>query len=215
MFRGKLTFKQKTGGSWSKWWDNFEEIYDGDTKEKFVRCKSCLGYEYKPGTNTNSLIRHKCHTPFDKSKVINIAPDMKSKLKTASASFVAKDLRPYRAVECEGLLDLCTACMQFGQKYRSATRKDLLNALPSRNTVRNAVTDIAQSNRNKIKEIMRTALETGGVAATTDCWQDDFRKHHYICVVAHLTIQNAQKQMMRYRFVLATRQIPELCKTGK
>lgn len=213
---GKLTFVQKTGSAWSKWWNNFEEIFDGETKEEFVRCKSCQGYEYKPGSNTNSIIRHKCENlQSGRTKIIRIAPEMKEQLKMGSACFVAKDLRPYKAVECVGLLDLCNACMKFGQKYRNAKREDLEDAMPSRNTVRNTVSEIAQSNRNKIKPILREAIETGGIAATVDCWQDDYCKRHYICVVAHLTTQVGTKQINRYRFVLSTKEIPELSKTGE
>ncbi|XP_055307471.1 uncharacterized protein LOC129571680, partial [Sitodiplosis mosellana] len=211
--QGKLNFSRKTGPSWSKWWGNFEEIFDGDSKEEFVRCKLCKGYEYKPGTNTNSIMRHKCHP--SQRKPVHITTEMISKLKTASACFVSKDLRPFKAIECEGFLDICTACMHFGQKYKSATRRDLEDAMPSRNTVRNAVAEIAKSNRNKIKDVLWAAIETGGVAATTDCWQDDFRKRHYICVVVHLTTDNPKKEITRSRYVLATREIPELCKTGK
>lgn len=212
--RGKLKFVQRTGKSWSKWWTHFEEIFDGDIKEDFVRCTLCQGYEYKPGTNTNSIIRHKCQND-DCKNPLNIAPEMKLKLKMGAACFVAKDLRPYKAIECAGLLDLCTACMEFGQKYRKATRKDIEYAMPSRNTVKNTVSEIAKSNRNKIEILLKRAIETGGVAATTDCWQDDYRKRHYICVVVHLTIENIDKKLERYRFVLATKEVPELSKTGK
>lgn len=167
--RGKLSFVRRIGNKWSKWWENFEEIFDGDSKEDFVRCTLCKGYEYKPGTNTNSIIRHKCRT--NTTTNLRITPEIKSKLYMGSACFIAKDLRPYKAIECEGLLDLCTACIEFGKKYRNATRKDLESAMPSRNTVQSTVSKIAQSNRKKVKDMILKAIETGGIAATTDCWQ--------------------------------------------
>lgn len=74
----------------------------------------------------------------------------KERLRTAAVNFVSKDLRPYLAIECEGLLDLCNACMEFGQKYRRADRNDLEKVLPSRNTVKEDTNDAANYKRKLI-----------------------------------------------------------------
>lgn len=134
-------------------------------------------------------------------------------MKLGAAKFVSKDLRPYFSVGCTGLLDLCMACMQCGQLYRKATRHDLERAMPSRNTVRSAVHQIAKAQRKKISLLITKAIETSGVAATTDTLTDDYRKSTYISVVAHLSID--ENQTLQYnRFVLSCSEITELVKTG-
>lgn len=79
--------------------------------------------------------------------------------------------------------------MKFGQSYPKATRKDLTKVIPSRNTVKKTVTEIATSNRAKISLLIKEAIRTGGVSATTDTWREDYTKRCYLAIVAHLTIE--------------------------
>lgn len=112
-----------------------------------------------------------------------------------------------------GLLDLCIACMKFGQTHRKADRDTLMRAMPSRNTVKATVKDIARKHRQEIGILLKCAIETGGIAATTDTWQDDYRKATYIAVVIHIVYE--KNRILQYkRFVLSTSEITELVKTG-
>lgn len=206
-----LELKKRDSGAWSEMWLTFNEIYENDCRLPFVICTLCKCVLYKPTSNTNIMIRHKCDAQKSIKKV-NILPIDVSRLKFAAAKFVAKDIRPIWAPTCEGLLDLCVTCMEFGQTYPKAIRSDLLRVMPSRNTVRNEVNEIAASNREKIGVLLRKALETGGISASTDCWQDNYRKISYLAVVAHLTIDD--NGISRYRFVLSTSEITEMRKTG-
>lgn len=210
---GMMTVRKKETNAWSVAWATFEEIHNCENENQgvhFVRCTKCLELVYKPTSNTNPLLRHKCHA---KKNNCMITPKDKSILKLNAAQFIAKDIRPYFAVECEGLLDLCTACMEFGQSHRKATRFDLAQAMPSRNTVKAAVKEIAKNNRDKISKLIKCAIETGGVAATTDTWKDDYRKATYISVVGHLTCEE-KGYVLYHRHVLSTSEITELVKTG-
>lgn len=92
------------------------------------------------------------------------------------------------AIQGEGLLDLCYAVMKFGQKHRKATRKDLEEALPTRNTVKATTTSIASEKREAITKIIKKAIVAGGIAATTDTWTDNYHHTTYICVVAHICV---------------------------
>lgn len=207
--------RKREQSCWSTVWSTFEEIRECGTENKdthFVRCTCCLGLVYKPTSNTNPLRRHKC--PMNGiTKEIKILHEDKLRLKLGAAKFVSKDLRPYYSVECTGLLDLCTACMEFGQSHRRATRNDLERAMPSRNTVKSAVQQIAKAQREKISLFIKKAIETGGVAATTDTWCDDYRKSTYISVVAHLSVDDNQS-IEYHRFVLSCSEITEIVKTG-
>lgn len=211
---GIMITKKRSNG-WSQVWTTFEEIRSISDKDKetfFVRCTLCAALIYKPNSNTNPLHRHKCGNG-DSKKISKVSITDKNLLKLAAAKFVSKDIRPYFAVECEGLIDLCTACMLFGQNNRNATRANLVTAMPSRNTVRATVKEIAQSNREKISEFIKCAIETGGISCTTDTWKDNYRKNTYISAVLHLTC--AENEIVKHhRYVISTSEITEFVKTG-
>lgn len=106
--------------------------------------------------------------------------------------------------------------MQFGQRNPKTTREDLMEAIPSRNTVKDAVSEIADSKRKIVTNILKRAITagTGGVAVTTDLWTDDFRHESYMTVVAHVcTWQNNEIDFKEY--ILSTREVTETIKTGK
>lgn len=127
---------------------------------------------------------------------------------------MCKDLRPYYAIEREGLIDLCHASMIFGQNYPKAKKKDLIVALPTRNTVRSAVHQAAEENRQKIRKLLQDAKSNGGIAATSDTWTDGFKHLTYICVVAHINV--VDEDVINYhRIVLNTSEITELVKSSK
>lgn len=118
-------------------------------------------------------------------KRILVANEEKEKLKDASAKFVAKDFRPYNAVECEGLTDLCPASVQFGQRYPRATANDFEDAMPSRHILVGHMEKVANSAKTEIRKIMDLAKKQNGLAATTDCWTDNYQKRSYMCITIH------------------------------
>lgn len=188
--------------------------------QHFYYCTNCKTVVYNAANegNTNKLLRHVCFGDINipntsKKKNLIISEAEKEVLKRASALFVAKDIRPAGAIEGEGLFELCCTCMEFGQRNRKATRNDLSNAFPSRNTVTSTVGKIATDCRRKTAAFIQRAIAKGGVAATTDCWTDDYRHITYISVVAHLSIRK-NDDITYHRFVLSTNEISELIKTG-
>lgn len=126
---------------------------------------------------------------------------------------IISSCRPYSAIDCAGLKDLCIACMTFGQNNKNAKPADLLQALPTRNTVKAAVHMIADENRKHISKLMKSAVLSGGLAATTDCWTDDYRKRKYICVVVHISLNN-DDQIKFHKFVLSTSEVTAVVKSG-
>lgn len=109
MFHAK---KCQTGRKMSPAWDTFDVIYEHDTKQQvanFFYCTECTSIVYNPygQGNTNKLLRHTCYCDEagdtrQKPKLLIRKVD-KERLKIASAHFVSKDLRPFYAVECEGI----------------------------------------------------------------------------------------------------------------
>lgn len=159
----------------AKCWQTIHEIIDEDTNnrvEHLYLCTVCdeIIYNGSKDGNTMAFIRHVC---FEKNedgtnrKRIVISKDAKEKLTSAAAKFVSKDLRKYNAVEGEGLMDLCTAAMQFGQRHPKATANDLKDAWPSRYLVTSAIGKVASDVKKDIRSVMEKAKLQNGLAATT------------------------------------------------
>lgn len=205
----------------AKFWNRINEIFDVETQtqvECLYHCTECndIIYNGAKDGNTMAFLRHICLS--EKSKKIGkrllISNEEKQKLTAASALFVTKDFRPFHAVECGGFLGLCTAVMQFGQKYPKATADDLKMAMPTRNTVCSHVAKISSEVKDKIREIMEAAKGQKSLAATLDCWTDNYRHISYMCITIHATlIEN--RQIKNYRYVISMDAITALVKTKK
>lgn len=106
--------KKRESKGWSKVWSTFEEIRDPTDLHKetqFVKCLVCSQLVYKPTSNTNCLLRHCCNS---KNGVLNVQQEEIERLNFAAAQFVVKDLRPYYAVGCKGLI---SKIFYFEQKF--------------------------------------------------------------------------------------------------
>lgn len=207
--------KAKKSKNASHVWDHIYEIHSAEKKvENLFYCTLCnkVMYNNYSSGNTNAFLRHVCSKQEDGKSRLIIRPDSKKDLKNASCNFIAKDLRPYSALEGEGLLELCNACMKFGQNYKQATSDDLRSALPSRNTVNSEISRRAIEVKNQIKSVLATAISVGGFAVTSDTWTDKYRGYTYICLVAHCNIIT-DKGIERHRFNLHTDRITELVKS--
>lgn len=205
-------------------WTQFHEIQEAATKNKIEFYFFCIDCEQVVANcatdgNTNAFRRHICYN----KEISQVAGDSKSflikqrdknDLKLAAVKLVTKDLRPYYAIEREGLIALCYASMIFGQHYPKANKSHLVEALPTRNTVRSAVCQTAEENRQKIRTLLKAAKSNGGIAATSDTWTDGFKHLTYICVVVHINV--VEDDGIRYhRFILNVSEITELVKSAK
>lgn len=211
----------KNGKLKSEVWKTFHLIYD-TIEEKRVDCLYlCIDcnkvvYNRAQDGNTNAFHRHVCKTTTSEKikPTVLVSSRQKENLKRAAAQYIAKDLRPYHAMDCDGLFDLCKAVMEFGQKYPKASSSTLKSALPSRNTVKSAVHDISNDARNEIRKILNMGKEAGGFAATTDCWTDKYRNLTYICITVHVNTVGV-KSIKNNRLVIHLDQITELVKSKR
>lgn len=91
-------------------WKYIFEVYDGESRIDHAYfcnlCHKAIYNTYEKG-NTMVFIRHQCleeSQSGDKSQTnLMIRPDIKNDFQLAAANFVAKDLRPFVAIEGEGL----------------------------------------------------------------------------------------------------------------
>lgn len=225
----EYTHSQRQKRARSEVWKKFHEIRNAtdEVVKNFYFCLQCETVIHSASTdgNTNAFHRHECRDSDEEmgakkkkkktsSKPILITNDDKAALKLATAKLICKDLRPYHVIDCPGTFDLCSAAMNFGQKHPTATDDDLKRALPTRNTAKAAIAEVANTVREKIRKILEKSKEHGGFAATTDNWTDNHMHNTYMCVVVHVKIAT-ELEIKKYSFVIHTNIITDLVKSKK
>lgn len=183
-------------------WELFQLIVDESTEEKkvvsnFVVCSSCKKLFAYNGETTSTLLRHApCGKGQASMKKFLVAKkqtafkeiDIKN-IRDAAVKFVVKDYRPFYAVDCEGLKELCYAMVHLGQQYPHMSNDDLQRIMPCRMTVQKDVTTKSLELINYMSKEMRGCLDfAGGFAATVDLWTDNYKRKSYISTTVHLNI---------------------------
>lgn len=179
-------------------WLSFNEIVDKSNNKvisNFVECIKCNSFAQYNGISTTQLLRHVClkkqrNLDFFLSKnKCEIAHEDKAKITNACVKFISKDLRPYYAVEGEGLIDLLKSMVNIGRKYSFISDSDIEKIIPSRNTVKSYVEKYAQEMISNVKKYFQCAIKyPGGFSCTTDLWSDDQKQITYICITAHINL---------------------------
>lgn len=201
--------------STSEIWRYIHEVYSEN--QRVVDAYYCIDcqtviYNANSDGNTNKFRRHTCmkKTADNKIKIL-IRKETKNELKEAAAKFIVKDIRPFLAIEGEGIFDLLLAVMKFGQRNPKATNEHLLEALPSRNTVRSSVSKLADEIKTEIMMKLQLAKDVGGFAVVSDIWTDNYRGLSYICLVAHCNVLT-DNGIEKHRFTLHVNEITEIVK---
>lgn len=176
--------------------------------ENYVWCLHCKHPIAYLGSTTTRLKDHqrKCPArPFDeandKSKAtITFKLAELEQIKDAAAKFIVKDIRPFLAIEGEGLRDLIYSGIQLGRKYPKMNEADLRNAIPTRNTVLARVHEMAESGKNLLARKLRNAIiTTGKIAATADIWTEPNNSTAFLSLTVHFfTIENAEIKLEAY-----------------
>lgn len=184
-------------------WDTFNLIFNdsGEKKLGFYYCTTCSDIIYSSHAvlgSTAQLLRHGCVAKEVSSMAIN--QNEFERLKCAAAKMVCLDLRPLRAVECPGLLDLVMAGVNLGKRYPNMTIDDLKQILPTRNTVKTTITSEAQIAKESIKILFQKAIANGGLGCTLDLWTDSYKQRSYLAMTANMILveegRNVQKRIV-------------------
>lgn len=171
MSKVAVNANDKNSRSSSNVWEVFQSIIDETTEPKrivsnFVKCSCCSQFLTYNGQTTTVLLRHmsKCgnHQPsilkflVSKKSITFKEIDIAS-VREAAMKFVVKDLRPFYAIEGDGLNELCKTMLQLGQKYPTMSDHDFANIMPSRTTVARDVVKKSNDVRNIISKDLRNA----------------------------------------------------------
>lgn len=116
-------------------WNTFVMLVNVDTNDiinGWVQCVKCNRYIPYNGSTTTRLRSHRCDkpqrnlissyvsspsSPSSLKNRIQFSKYDKDIIREAAVKFVAKDIRPFYAIEGEGLIDLCTSMVMIGQNY--------------------------------------------------------------------------------------------------
>lgn len=180
-------------------WNSFDQIFCCDTNvliPEVVACKTCkkvLRYQTKNGSS-NALSHAEKHiamkntieTFLIKPKGLNLLSGDKDRLMQSFVQFVTKDIRPYQAVEGEGMLDLLNTIWNLGARYGAATKEEIIEVLPSAVTVSRHVRKSAKEKKTEMANRLSNAFASSlFIAVTSDIWQDDHKHISYLAITVH------------------------------
>lgn len=210
-------------------WEKFKIIkYNDLCVPNFVFCTKCEAFCSYNGSTTTRLIAHKCIVDVNQNSIDNIegfeVEPKKPKIKftqddlkivrNAASKFIVKDLRPFYAIEGEGLISLIQSILKVSQNYPNIGPNDLTTLLPSRNTLRSHVENSVKQIKEKIKNELQKALKfPGEFSISVDLWKDNYRGNTYAGIISHLNIEE-NKRFIRKSFVCCVKEVPELTKTN-
>lgn len=228
-----LTFRKKETQSRRKIrsvaWTKFHQIFDETNGssvlvKNWVKCIKCESFVKYNGETTSKLLAHICSdqrnqiTNFihsNEPKDIAFSADDIKSIRDASSKFIVKDVRPYYAIEGEGLICLLMAVLALAKKYPRLDEKNLIRILPSRNTLKDHINAQSETMRGKMKAIFAQALEFPSfLAATADLWKDSYRSNTYLSFVSHICTLGSDA-IVRNSFVFHLGNIDEMVKTNQ
>lgn len=184
-----------------KFWCTFDKIFivrdDGadELVKEFVICRICqkiMGYDPTKGSsnlNTHAntckdTSRHTLNAYVSRENVIKNVHKKELCFRTVAAS--AKDGRPFRLTECDGVIDLLHCAWNMGAKVGIVSKEQLINALPSSTTVSRNANRIATMSKDNLKSILKSEIRAEThFAMTTDIWQDKYKRISYCCITLH------------------------------
>lgn len=213
-------------------WNTFRQIVDKATKSDVstwficTQCNEPVQNKHSGSTTTFHRHNNKCRAigseqqrkvsdffAAERRKPTIISEKHKEMIRESAVRFVCEDLRPYIAIEGNGLMNLMQASFELGQAYPQMTNQELQAVIPSRSTVQRSVGDKSVEAKAMITKKLREAIKiAGGFASTVDLWSDKYRQRSYMSITAHTNTLN-DKEIVADRFVIAMIEIEEESKT--
>ena len=175
LLKEKKLLLKKNSTIHSSVWKIFLQVFHEEQYTGYVLCSDCnqaLKHD-RATSGTSHQQRHIDRSPCKKkadhnqpvtshrrpltqatmtSFVSNMKPILtscKEEIANAAVAFVAKDLRPFSAIEGKGLLKLANALINVGAKHGKV---DAATVLPARNTIRRRAEKLASATKKSIVE---------------------------------------------------------------
>lgn len=179
-------------------WAHLSEIFQSETNEQIIgyvmctMCRKVMRYNSKT-LGTNHLTNHvKSHDNGSHSmdefvkKRKELGRAEKEIILKSCVNFVGADLRPYSAINGNGLIDLLQTFMKLGSIYGTLESSQIKELLPSIQTVSRHVEISGNELKMKMYTVLRNTLMTNRcLPITIDIWQDKFKRISYLGMTAH------------------------------
>lgn len=193
---GKL---RKFSGIWKTFFQIWKTEKDKETNVDieilvtgFVCCSKCHHVmRYNTLFGTTSILKHADKHNDSNNELavpsVNCVPASGRKaLLNSCINFVSKDLRPYKAVEDAGFLDLIQTAWNLGAEFGQISTEKLVEVLPSRQAVSYNITAKANDIRAQLKiKLNATFEELKSIPMTADIWTDNQKHMSYLGLTAH------------------------------
>lgn len=204
LMKKRTNYKQRRSGAaiTSDVWEKIH-ILSLRTTDKiindWVQCSQCLQFLKYNGRTTTGLKRHNCSNKnknsstmdsfLTSSSTFRFTESDKQIIRDGAEKFIVRDLRPYFALEGEGLRSFLRAAIQIGKRYPTITEEGIDKLIPSRRTMKRQVEGKTEIIVNQIKTDFKKAIETvGGFSCTADLYSDKYKHKHYLGMTAKLNI---------------------------
>lgn len=172
---------------------------------QWVQCGQCSNFLKYNGRTTTGLLKHKCpkkdkdqcvldsffSIPEKQSenRAIKFTKEDRQKIRDGAEKFIVQDIRPFFAIEGNGLRSLLRSAIQIGRKYPSITENDIDNLIPARLTMRRHVEGKAADSKKDITNSFQQAIDSvGGFSCTSDLYTDKYKSISYLGVTAKMNI---------------------------
>lgn len=186
----------------SKVWQSFSLVFDKRTDKlikNYVRCHKCSNFCAYNGETTSKLLKHKCKDHgqptindfiSNSSKIsAHFSKNEITAIRDAAVEFIVKDIRPFYAVEGDGLQSLIKTIAKISRNHPNLSDTDIERLIPSRKVVRSRVDDKGIEAHEMIKTDLARAIETtGGFCCMIDLYSDRYKCNSYLGIVAKLNI---------------------------
>lgn len=219
------TTVRQSGKVTSEVWKSFHvvgiKINGEEVMTNFAKCKKCSGYVQFYGSTTTQLKRHRCENTqpqineyMQNRSHTNISQNDITEIHNAASKFIALDIRPFSAVDGDGLRTLVWTVAKIARKYRNLTDKDIERLIPHRSTVSRNVSNVSRQAIAMITEDFKRALECpGGFSCTTDLYSDCFKCNTYLGITASLNCL-CEGKITQKRYVIHLDKIEEVKKSA-
>ncbi|KAK3924635.1 Transposable element Hobo transposase [Frankliniella fusca] len=181
-------------------WSTFQLVVVDDPTEaetgnvQCQRCFMCFAFDSNNTTGSSSLTKHAragCRVPqADSTRSVLVPARMKNMLFEKLAEKCARDLSSLHSAVGPGMTGVVQAALDIGSACPGARAADIM---PTANTVRRHLTDMADEARAEvvvrlreaISRHVRLAIRDDRCSATTDMWTDEYKNFHYISITCH------------------------------
>lgn len=110
-------------------------------------------------------------------------------VRDAATEFIVRDIRPFYALEGEGLQNLLKTMIHVGKKYPRLALDYIKRLIPSRFTMRRHTDKKTIDAIKMIKtDLAKSIQSVGGFSCTLDLYSHRYRCNTYLCITARLNI---------------------------